>query len=290
MSILITGCSGYLGSRFLQWCKVNKQIECLGLSRSAESHFRLDLFDYNSLVKGLQNLPKDSTIFHFAGSPYHKNLADLYQSFIPTSLNLMNAASAVDKNFKIILIGSAAEYGNISNKPIDEDQIPKPCSSYGFIKSLQTELCFKKAVNNIDLICARIFNVISGNEPEGLFFGRLMSAIRNNNKLIKTGNLNLIRDYLLEEDVFEALYQLHKQFNKAKNSIYNISSGEGINLRFLTQEIVAASNSDIKIQETNLDFQPDIKTSIGDNSKIKEILDLDLNIDLIQIINQLQKF
>jgi UDP-glucose 4-epimerase len=102
--------------------------------------------------------------------------------------------------------------------------------------------------------------------------------------------LNLIRDYLLEEDVFEALYQLHKQFYKAKNSIYNISSGEGINLRFLTQEIVAASNSDIKIQETNLDFQPDIKTSIGDNSKIKEILDLDLNIDLIQIINQLQKF
>lgn len=288
MSILITGSNGYLGSRYLTWCKKNKDVQILGLARTTPSDLNCDLLDLDALILALKTLQEGSVIFHFAGSPYEKNISRLYKSFIQPTLNLIQASKYLKMNFKIILIGSAAEYGNLHTNPLKEDQLVKPCSNYGFIKSLQTELAFSEALDNTDLICARIFNVVSGKEPNDLYFGRLMSAIERGDKVIETGNLDLVRDYLIEDDVFEALFQLYTKFNIAKNNIFNISSGTGINLRHLTQQIVQSLDSGIDIQETNLNFKPDIQTSIGDNSKIKKITNLTLSSNIEKIINQFQ--
>jgi len=171
---------------------------------------------------------------------------------------------------KILLIGSAAEYGRNNQLPLHEKSELLPVNFYGMSKLFQTNLA-KYYHDNYSLpICiARTFNILGGEMPKTLAIGSFkaqISAIENGGTIF-TGNLDTKRDYLHIDDVIDAYWAIliHGIFGE----IYNVSSGKSIAIIELLNTLIANSGKSIEIITSGDKVKKnDIRDSFGSNNKL----------------------
>ena len=96
-------------------------------------------------------------IFHLAGSPKKSSKNSLMDLNFKFAKNIILSAKSLNKEVNIILIGSAAEYGNImqDDLPIKETFIPKPHTPYGEAKLKQTEFALENHAQNCNILILR---------------------------------------------------------------------------------------------------------------------------------------
>ena len=153
-------------------------------------------------------------IFHLAG-----NYVDTHD--LDYSINSLGAKHIIgalieeDINTRVILIGSAAEYGIVSpnENPIKENRALYPVTVYGLSKAFQTQLGIYFAQNsNIEILIARMFNLQAPGLSEQLFIGRMEKQItaflRGEIKEIVAGNLDSQRDYISVDKAIEQLKEI----------------------------------------------------------------------------------
>lgn len=234
MRVLITGSNGFTAVHLIELLSKQSDIQI----------FRTDLADcdlaHYSDVEKLISSAKPHQIYHLAGSftnTYEKD----YKSNVVSTKNLLDSLIALRNPCRVLLIGSAAEYGIPEINPILEEAPLKPVSIYGLTKAFQTLLMQHYcAVYGLDLVMARTFNLMGKGISKDLFIGQVYHQIdllkRGKLPKLQFGDLSSERDYIGVREA--ALYYQKIMHCGLKGSIYNVGSGTPVKISELLSRIL----------------------------------------------------
>jgi GDP-4-dehydro-6-deoxy-D-mannose reductase len=277
--ILITGINGFVGRNFLQvLLEKSPNAEVYGIDRSfnTSEHFtpvECDLTQREKVKCVLSEISPDY-IFHFAGTAYAKDWDTLFSANVKSTLNLLESARELTFNPRIIIIGSAAEYGIVEKIPVAETAPPNPASPYGASMSCRTNIALAFGNMGCDIVVGRVFNTtgagVTHMTPVGSFAKQVAEIEKGLDELtVRTGNLNPERDFIDIEDVARAFYFL--ALKGKRSSIYNICSGKPNSIATILNTYMELSHRKFRvISDPTLVKENDISIMYGDNEKIQD--------------------
>jgi GDP-4-dehydro-6-deoxy-D-mannose reductase len=275
MIVLILGSSGFTGRNLLDFLNKKQDVCVVGVDSLTDGNrvdHVCDLRDYGA-VNDLLRTVKPDQIYNVAGS-ITNNYEECYASNVIISKNLLDVMVSMKLTGRVLLVGSAAEYGFVSSDdlPVKETQLLNPVSIYGLTKVYQSVMMKTyRNLYDLDIVMVRPFNLIGEGISENLFPGRLQKSIEDLKagriKRIKTGSLSARRDYI---SINDALLNYHLIMNAGvPGEIYNVGSGRSILLRDLLRDILKEQGLDISVvdempvlEKNKLDV-PDIYADIS---------------------------
>jgi GDP-4-dehydro-6-deoxy-D-mannose reductase len=256
MNILITGAMGFSGKGLYKVLR-KENTDNLFISdicpNTSIDYTSCDLVDLTSVCSLLDKVKPDA-IFHFAGTFSNEYETDYAINVIATK-NLLDAVKGVNKSCRVLLVGSAAEYGVVEegDNPVQETHPLNPVSIYGLTKVFQTYL-MKYYVNNysMDIVMARPFNIYGKNISEKLFVGKVYQQIKllrkNQAEKIVIGNLDSERDYITLDDTLSHYIRIMKYGESGE--IYNVGNGFPIKTEVILDKILEEENIDKELVES----------------------------------------
>ncbi len=277
--ILITGINGFVGRNFLQLLlEKSPNAEVYGIDRSFNTveHFtpvECDLNQREKLKCVLSEISPDY-IFHFAGTAYANDWDTLFSANVKSTLNLLESTREMTFDPRIIIIGSAAEYGIAEKMPVDEMTALNPTSPYGASMCCRTNIALAFRNIGCDIIVGRVFNTtgagVIDRTPVGSFARQVAEIERGlHEPAIRAGNLNPQRDFIDIQDVSNAFYFL--VLKSKKGGIYNICSGKPHSIETILEIYRELSSQKFSvITDPDLIRQNDIAAMYGDNCKIQD--------------------
>jgi len=238
--VLITGATGALGRAVVEQLKNLKGYQIFATSSRMDSSndneiivFQCDLCNLDQITAAV-DLAEPDLILHLGGV-FPRNLREAYIMNVAPAANILELVHIRKLKTRVILIGSAAEYGVVSpeENPIGENHALFPVSVYGVSKAWQTQLLGFYATLGVDVICARIFNLFGPGISELLFPGRLqkeIDAVKSGLKsLIEVGSLRASRDYISTSEAARQLLMIATR--GTIGNVYHIGSGQPITMR-----------------------------------------------------------
>lgn len=279
--ILILGTGGFTGRHFASFSI--KQNLNKGFNFSGVDNKPVQIEGFKNINKNASDVKQLEEILIEEAPEY---IINLIGTFNTNEINIMLQSNAeISRNIfaiitqhkinvkKILLIGSAAEYGVPSSLPIKEDALLNPVNYYGLSKKIQT--CFFQYYfhnHGIAANIARTFNIIGQGISPSLSVGSFIKQIQqaNDEDTIKVGNLTSKRDYLDINDVISAYWRILLEGEPGR--IYNVCSGRSVLMKDILDELIRTSRKKINI-EVNRELlrAADVSDIYGDNSNLKNI-------------------
>jgi GDP-4-dehydro-6-deoxy-D-mannose reductase len=286
LKALIIGASGFVG-RYLIEELYNSNYEICATKLSTEnlSTDKADVIDLDITnmcdIEHALRIIKPDVIFHLAAqSSVAVSWILMEKTFeINTlgTLKLLTAINNVNKNIRVLLVGSSEEYGfNIDTKmPVNELTEINPSNPYAISKATQT-MIGKMFANsfNLNVIMVRSFNHIGPFQPVGFAvpdFCNCISKIEKNliEPVIEVGNLSAKRDFTDVRDVVKGYVCCMKDGKKGE--IYNIGSGKAVSIEYILNNLISFSNKRIQVKVDTNKFRPiDVQIVEADISKAKK--------------------
>ena len=257
MRALVTGAGGFLGRHVLAELAA-RGIEAVTLGRGdpsdsvpGQAHRIPDLGDEAAITAVLAGVAPD-LVFHLAGTAAAEPLEEAYRVNVLFAARLLGAVRRLPRPPRILLAGSAAEYGPMDETqlPVREDAACRPVSVYGITKLAQT-LHGLAAAAELPVVVARLFNVIGGAMPGHLALGAFAAQIRAmpaTGGVLRTGPLARERDFVEAEPTAALLLELLRD-PRAEGRVVNICSGQPTSLADLTAALLRAAGRPVEIQE-----------------------------------------
>lgn len=243
--MLITGGTGALGRAVIAQLQTagDCSIQTLGRQRVADSlrHYACDLAQPASLHAALDAIRPD-LVLHLAAT-LSSDFATAHAVNVAAAKALLDWVKDNRTHTRIVVIGSAAEYGRVApdENPIRESHVLAPVSLYGMTKAWQTQLMGVYQQQGVDVVCARIFNLIGPGVSTALFAGRIdeqIRQIRNGQRTrIEIGSLAATRDYL--DTGIAAGMVLAIARGGLCGEVYHVASGKPVTMRELLQQQLA---------------------------------------------------
>ena len=220
-------------------------------------------------------------IFHFASYvsvfSSFKNPLPTFQTNIIGTTNLLEAVKKIVPDSKILIPGSAEEYGKVPEKkmPIKENYPLNPVNPYAISKKVQEDIGFYyfKACG-LNIYFTRTFHYTGPRQPLGFVCSDLAKQVvdveSNRIKSIKVGNLEAKRDFTDIRDVVDAYWKI---MNKGEvGEIYNVCSGKSISIQEILNKLIKFSGKNILVEIDKNRLRPsDVPNFVGDNKKLKRI-------------------
>ncbi len=278
--VLILGINGFTGQHFDSYIHKNslsKEFDFLGVDMVINKSFSVqtikrDLLQGDSITNLIETERPD----------YILNLVGTFQTSVFETFLALNAGITqklfeailkVKQNVKkVLLVGSAAEYGIPSTLPIKEDMPLRPVNWYGLTKSIQTYYAqFYFWNKKIPVIVARTFNIIGKGVSLSLSIGGFIDRIgrAKNGDTIEVGNTETKRDFLDVEDVVDAYWKL--LLAGRPGEIYNVCRGESHYIKDILAYLIKISKKSLNIKMNEaFSRASDIPDIYGDNSKLRQ--------------------
>lgn len=246
---LISGASGFIGSALGRHL-AHTGHEVVGLSRRLDgsgphcSYLRLEDPEDPAAVAARVARIAPRVIFHLAGSAA-AGADELWRCNVVFTRNLLAAAARMPQPPTLVLVGSAAEYGELppDSLPAHEDMPCHPVSAYGRAKLEQTCLGEAAAAAGLPVVVARLFNVIGPGLPTHLALGRFARCLAEMDEgggILRTGDLSAERDFVALDDAVRILAAL-SGIERAAGKIVNICTGTAIGMDQLTRSLIRIS-------------------------------------------------
>lgn len=249
-------------------------IDINSMESGYQSHI-VDVCDRSTLLDVLTRIAP-SYIVNLMGILRGDDMDWFYRCNVEVPRHLMQYAmhSSVPVE-KILLIGSAAEYGYVAENPVDEDYPRNPVSLYGLSKVIQQEeaLYFWRK-HRVPVVVARTFNLTGKGISNLLAIGawREKIAAAADTDTIRFGNLESYRDYMEVEDVVDIYWKLLQ--HAPGGEVYNVCSGTAVQMRTLLEQEIARSGKNITIRiDPSLYKKDDLPIIYGNNAKLARFLD-----------------
>ena len=240
--VLVTGVGGALGQATLARLKKDPSCIIVTAGRGSED-LHLDLLGKPDFVRLLDQAQAD-LILHFAAT-FSNEFDEAYAANVEATRQLLEAAQSAGSPPRILLLGSAAEYGAVrpEENPIREDHVLSPVSIYGLSKTWQTQLAMLYASRGVDVIVARLFNLQGPGLSERLFLGRVqkqLQEVREGRRTeLELGPLTAVRDYVEADDAAEQLVAVATHGQSGR--IYHLGSGKPVTMRELLRSILVTN-------------------------------------------------
>lgn len=275
MNALITGITGFAGSHLADLL-ISRNIAVYGFYHPDHPTANIDhiknkiklvpanLLDTQQINLEVKELDLDY-VFHLAASSSpslsFQNPWETFENNLKSQINLLDALNEIHSKAKILIIGSAEEYGLVNKEdlPLDENSALRPPSPYAVSKIAQDFLGYEYFVHHkMHIVRVRPFNHIGPRQSHGFVVAAFASQIAQIEKAtygeIKVGNLNSYRDFTDVRDMVRA-YLLALEKGKA-GEVYNIGSGKLIKIAEVLDMLIAKSPAKIKVVVDKSRFAP----------------------------------
>lgn len=270
--LLLIGSGSFLAQQFLEHSQISKNWEVVTLGRrdcdDSTRHYPGGSGDLN-LVK---NLIADIGPTHILNTVGIANggLDEMIHYNVELPRAIFEGVDEAGVEPRIVLIGSAAEYGIPLSEIISEDHPLDPVSDYGESKKRQTELAMIQRESGADVVVARIFNILGKGLGSHLVFGSFVKqilAMGAEGGVLEVGNLETMRDFLHVQDAVDALDLLLT--SKGEHGVYNLASGRAEKIRDLLDFLILESGKGIRVQidESRL-RKGDVKSIAGSHQRL----------------------
>ena len=287
MRILVTGASGFVGSRLLP------RLAADGASVTG-ADLELDVRDAAAVRAAVEAARPDAVIHLAALSSVAGSFEEaeaVYQVNFLGTHSVLAALEAAAPRARLLLVGSGQVYGSAAPgaAPFDERAPLRPASPYAWSKAAADLLGRWFAERGLDVVRARPFNHTGPGQSEAFVAASLarqlaeMEAGRRPARLA-VGNLDAVRDFLDVEDVVEAYLRLLDPAVPA--GVYNVASGRGRRVREILERLLAQARVRPEIAVDPRRFRP-TDVSVGSAARLRERTGWEPRIDLDRTLARL---
>jgi len=271
--VLVTGASGFIGSAMTRFLKNHRpDWEAIAVDRvGTGSVAELDLADESAVVS-LVSAMRPSLTFHLAGTAAESTWSALYEGNVQITANLLDSLVSVAPGSRVVVPGSAAEYGHDGALPAHERLVPRPVTPYGTAKAWQSTLACFYSTRELHVSVGRIFNICGPGLPSVSVLGSVAEQLRGIAAGSQPGRVVLgwtgaMRDFLDIDDVCSAMLTLGERGENG--GVYNVCSGAAARVSDAVRLLVRASGLDVEVVSDSPEPSPgDVPVSYGDNSKL----------------------
>lgn len=278
MKALITGSQGFVGKHLSSELSSHRyKVSGIDL-REDESTSYVDLMD-RIAIKNYIRMNQPNVLFHLAAQaaiPYSwENPQKTYELNVIGTINLLEAVRLESPTCRIILVGSADQYGVTGcASAISERTVSHPPNPYAASKKAQEEISqvYAKAYS-LDICISRSFNHCGPGQNLGFLVPDLCHGIvqveKGKSPYLKIGNTEAIRDFTDVRDIVRA-YRLISEKGLGGET-YNVGSGIGRSIREVVDTLIAFASCEIEVQPDSKRMRAsDTPVMICDNTKLRE--------------------
>ncbi|MBU8921117.1 MAG: GDP-mannose 4,6-dehydratase [Bacteroidales bacterium] len=289
MKVIVTGSNGFVGG-YLASELVRNGHEVLEVDLAAAarpdrtgsvpgcSYRQCDLTDKRS-VQSLISEESPGGIIHLAAQSSAARSFDdpagTYRANLMGALNLLESDRNAKTKARILITGSCDEYGVRcpEEMPLGEDSPIEPISPYASSKAAQNLLAMQYfRAFGTRVVLTRSFSHTGAGQSEKFVlpaFARQCAAITSGTvePVVKTGNTNIVRDFLDVRDVVRAYGLLLEKGIEGR--VYNVCSGDGLALEEALDSLIAMTGGDVRkeVDPTHV-RQVDVPVLTGDNHRL----------------------
>ncbi len=273
-TVLITGVNGFTGHHLRRKLQA-AGYRVVGLVRTPPlqaDELAADLAQPEALRAVLATV-RPNCIVHLAAITFvpHGDPADLYQTNLFGTLNLLEATLAVGlRPRKILLASSATVYGNPPVEVIDETVCPAPTHHYAMSK-LAMEHLARSYGDRLPLLITRPFNYTGPGQDQRFLLPKIVSHYRDRRPVIELGNLDVIRDFSDVRFVVEACCRLLD--SAVEGETVNLCSGQGTALGELIETMNRIAGYAIVVRtDPDLVRAGELRKLVGCNRKLAALI------------------
>jgi GDP-4-dehydro-6-deoxy-D-mannose reductase len=242
--VLITGAAGFIGSHLAGYLRRSVPASrVFSLVHRSKRHTPQTFVCDLTQARALRNLVKrlrPTIIFHAAGAS-HGTAKELLTANVVTSANLLDAAAELDPGIRVVLLGSAAEFGASILR--NGSRQLAPISAFGWSKACQSLLAVQRAAQGQNVVVARLYNLTGPRLPTWFVPGsiayQIAEAEAGERRWIRVGNLEPQRDFLDVHDAVRGIVLVGQRGEKGK--AYDVCSGKGRSIRDILNYLVQES-------------------------------------------------
>lgn len=286
---LITGISGFVGSHLAEYLLNRTDWQVSGtvygrLDNVAHLRDRLTIYPAElsrfEVARFIVEDAQPDYIFHLAAQPI-STLSRLDPWFtlennIRAQLNILEAVVQLKLSSRVLVVGSAEEYGKITPEdlPVDEDTPLRPVTPYGVSKVAQDYLGLQYFLSHgVAAVRVRSFNHVGPRQREGFVaadFAKQIAEIEAGVRPpeVVVGNLTAGRDFSDVRDVVAA-YHLALTLGEP-GEVYNIGSGKSYSAQALLDALIGAAGQAVTVVQDPERLRPaDVERVAADIRKFQ---------------------
>ena len=277
MKALITGSEGFVG-RYLRAELEDSGYEVTGLDlMPGEKTVAVNLLEPDAIQKLISELKPDM-IIHLAGQAdvgkSWKIPAKTFEINVIAAVNLMEAVRFAYPEARIVLIGSADEYGRLreAGASVSEETPVHPMTPYAISKIAQEQMGQAYVRSYGMHICmTRSFNHGGAGQRPGFMIPDFAQGIvrveRGEADTVLVGNLASKRDFTHVKDVVRA-YRLIAEKGR-DGEIYNVGSGTTHSAQEILDRLIGMAKCPVPVRQDPARMRPsDTPVICCDRSKL----------------------
>ena len=252
--ILITGASGYIGSRLCQFlAKQGHQVIALFSFKVPQKTGWIDLIDQTIVgdireidtIKKISEIKADAIIHLISLDHYDSEKSPNFvsQVNIQSTWNLLNECIFNNGLNKFIYFSTIHVYGKNQKGLVKENQKATPFNAYGMTHLLSEEICnYYHRTTETDCINVRLSNsygepIFSDAKCWTLIVNDLSKSAFKDKKIVLNSDGTAVRDFIHFSDICKGINKLLSSSSIGNNNTLHFSSSKSISMIEVAEQV-----------------------------------------------------
>ncbi|HMD53829.1 MAG TPA: NAD-dependent epimerase/dehydratase family protein [Phycisphaerae bacterium] len=264
---LVLGASGFVGRATC------RELKSRGFGVTEIDHAtsgknrRIDVHNLDAL-RGLFRELQPAVLISAVGHPPSVSESAIREFYRQSTLNVLDALRGQTSKCRVILLGSAAEYGNSPESGSREEDNLRPLSEYGRAKAEQFDMACRFTADGLDIMTARLFNPLGPGQDDRHFAGALMKRIHSGENPLRVDHANHLRDWIDIRDVANALVTLAVAADSPR--VINICTGKSQTVGTLAAKVASVTGVQIQMRPAEISAG-DLWRSVGNSERMHQL-------------------
>jgi nucleoside-diphosphate-sugar epimerase len=260
-TILVTGSSGFIGSRLVAALRRRGEIVATHSTREG------DLAERPPGADAVRH------VYHLAGRTFVPDSwirpADFYRTNV---LGTVNVLEYCRRNGASLTLVSSYVYGTPQRLPVDENHPLHPANPYAHTKLLAEETAqFYRTTFGIPVTIVRPFNPYGPGQPANFLVPTLIrQALSPDSDSIVVEDLRPRRDYVFVDDVVDLLMRLPAR--GTSGSAYNAGSGRSVSVEEVARAVSEVTGGSKPVVSRNNVRLHEVADTVADISRARDEL------------------